>query len=103
MSIYCICMFYLNEQTDCPILIGIHKVYTLDAYRYTVQNMYFVWFMFYLRYASVGLKSNVTSLSHTDWFYHNLIHASHCQKNFPKVYKTYGGIVQSKICFIYFA
>ena len=40
LSIYCICMFYLNEQTDCPILIGIYKVYTYDAYRYTVQNMY---------------------------------------------------------------
>ena len=24
MEIYCICMFYLNEQTICPILIGIH-------------------------------------------------------------------------------
>ena len=23
MEIYCICMFYLNEQTDYPILIGI--------------------------------------------------------------------------------
>ena len=40
MEIYCICMFYLNDQTDCPILLGIHKVYTYDAYRYTVQNMY---------------------------------------------------------------
>ena len=42
MEIYCtcICMFYLNEQTDCPILTGIHKVYTYNAYRYTVQNMY---------------------------------------------------------------
>ena len=29
MEIYCICTFYLNEQTICPILTGIHKVYTL--------------------------------------------------------------------------
>ena len=48
----------------------------------------------------MGLKSNVTSASHKDWFYHNLIHASHCQKNFPNVYEV---TVQSKICFIYFA
>ena len=105
MEVYCICMFYLNEQTDHPILIGIHKVYTYNAYRYTVQNMYINirWFMFYLRYASVGLKSNVTSASHKDWFYHNLIHVSHCQKNFPNVFKTYGVTVQSKSCLIYFA
>ena len=51
----------------------------------------------------MGLKSNVTSASHKDWFYHNLIHASHCQKNFPNVYKTYGVTVQSKSCLIYFA
>ena len=24
MEIYCICMFYLNEQTICPVLTGIH-------------------------------------------------------------------------------
>ena len=29
MDIYCICMFHLNEQTICPILTGIHKVYIL--------------------------------------------------------------------------
>ena len=57
-------------------------------------------FLFYLRYTSMGLKSNVTSASHKDWFYHNLIHASHYQKNFPNVYEV---TVQSKICFIYFA
>ena len=34
MGIYCICMFYLNEQTICP------KVYTYNAYKYTVQNMF---------------------------------------------------------------
>ena len=38
MEIYCICMFYLNEQTTCLILTGIHKVY--DAYKYTAQNMF---------------------------------------------------------------
>ena len=45
----------------------------------------------------MGFKSNFTSASHKDCFYHYLIHASHCQKNFPKVYKTYGVTVQSNI------
>ena len=31
MEIYCICMFYLNEQTICPILTGTH-VYTLSVH-----------------------------------------------------------------------
>ena len=68
MEIYCICMFYLNEQAICPILTGIQKVYTLyNAYKYTVQNM-FINFdgLFYLRYASVDLKSHVTSAPHKD-------------------------------------
>ena len=55
--------------------------------------------MFYLRYASVALKSNVTSASHNFWFYYNLIHASHCQ-NFLNVYKTYGVTFQIKSCLI---
>ena len=29
MGIYCICMFYLNEQTICPILTGKHIKCTL--------------------------------------------------------------------------
>ena len=29
MEIYCICMFYLNEQTICPILTGKHIKCTL--------------------------------------------------------------------------
>ena len=41
MEIYCICMFYLNEQTICPILIGKHiKCTPYNAYKYTVQNMF---------------------------------------------------------------
>ena len=60
----------------------------------------FLWFMFYLRYASVDLKPTVTSAPHNDWFYLNLIHASNYQKNFPNVYKTYGVTVQSKSCLI---
>ena len=41
MEIYCICMFYLNEQTICPILTGIHiKCTRYNAYKYTVQNMF---------------------------------------------------------------
>ena len=33
MEIYGICMFYLNEQTICPILIGIHiKCTCFNAY-----------------------------------------------------------------------
>ena len=56
--------------------------------------------MFYLRYASVDLKPNVTSAPHNDWFYLNLIHASNCQKNFPNVYKPYEVTVQSKSCLI---
>ena len=31
MEIYCICMFYLNEQTICPILTGISEIDN-DAY-----------------------------------------------------------------------
>ena len=39
MEIYCICMFYLNEQTICPILTGLHiKCTRYNAYKYTVQN-----------------------------------------------------------------
>ena len=41
VEIYCICMFYLNEQTICPILIGIHiKCTCFNTYKYTVQNMF---------------------------------------------------------------
>ena len=54
--------------------------------------------MFYLRYASVDLKPNITSAPHNDWLY--LIHASNCQKNFPNIYQIYGVTVQSKSCFI---
>ena len=39
MEIYCICMFYLNEQTDCPILIGIHKVYKIYCAKYVYQYL----------------------------------------------------------------
>ena len=42
-------------------------------------------FKIYLRYVSVDLKSNVTSEPHNDWFYHSLIHARYCQKNFPNL------------------
>ena len=55
--------------------------------------------MFYLRYASIDLKPNVTSAPHNDWFYLYLIHASNCQ-NLPNVNKTYGVTVQSKSCLI---
>ena len=47
------------------------------------------------------LKANVTSAPHNYWFYLNLIHASHCQKNFPNVYKTYGVTIQSKSCLMF--
>ena len=56
--------------------------------------------MFYLSYVSVDLKPNVTSAPYNYWIYLNLIHASNCQKNFPKVYKTYRVTVQSKSCLI---
>ena len=46
----------------------------------------------------MDLKPNVTSAPHDYWFYLNLIHASHCQKNFPNVYKTNGVTIQSKSC-----
>ena len=47
--------------------------------------------MFYLRDATVALKPKVTL---------NLIHASHCQNNFPNVCKPYG--VQFKVIGAYF-
>ena len=56
--------------------------------------------MFYLRYASVDLKPNITSAPHNDWFYLNSIHASNCQKKIPNVYKTHGVNVQSKSCLV---
>ena len=49
----------------------------------------------------MDLKPNVTSAPHNYWFYLNLIHASHCQKNFPNVYKTYGVTIQSKSCLMF--
>ena len=85
-------MFYLNEQTDCPILTGIHKAETQCTLIMHIDILckicisIFDGSYFTSSYASVGLKSNVTSASHKDWFYHNLIHSSHCQKNFPNVY-----------------
>ena len=43
MEIHCICMFYLNEQTICPILIGIHiKRTCFNAYKYIVQKMFLI-------------------------------------------------------------
>ena len=102
MEIYYICMFYMNKKTICPILTGIHIkcIHISNAYIYTVQNMFlnFRWFMFDLRYASVDLKPYVTSAPHKYWFYLHLIHASHCQKNFPNVYKTRGVTFQSESC-----
>ena len=49
----------------------------------------------------MDLKPNVTSAPHNNWFYLNLIHASHCQKNFLNVYKTYGVTIQSKSCLMF--
>ena len=46
----------------------------------------------------MDLKLNVNSAPHDYWFYLYLIHASHCQKNFPNVYKTNGVTIQSKSC-----
>ena len=57
--------------------------------------------MFYLKYASVDFKPNVTLAPHNYWFYLNLIHARLCQKNFPTVYKAYGVTVQRKGCLMF--
>ena len=46
----------------------------------------------------MDLKPNVISAPHDYWFYLNLIHASHCQKNFPNVYKPNGVTIQSRSC-----
>ena len=52
--------------------------------------------MFYLRYASVDLKPYVISAPRNYCFYLHLIHASHCQKNFPNEDKTCGVTFQSE-------
>ena len=102
MEIYCICLFYLNEQTICPILIGKHiKCTPYNAYKYTVQNMFLNFDGLYLRCVSVDLQPNVTLATHNYWFYLNSIHAMLCPKNFPNVYKPYGVTVQSKSCLIF--
>ena len=49
----------------------------------------------------MDLKPNVTSAPHIYWIYLHLIDASHCQKNFPNVYKMYGVTVQSESCLIF--
>ena len=81
-------MFYLNEQTICPILTGIHIQNTLVMH---INILYKICFSIF-----DGLCSNVTSAP----FYLNLIHASNCQKNFPNVYKPYGVTVERKSCLI---
>ena len=95
MEIYCICMFYLNEQTICPILTGIHIKYCA---KYVSQFLtVYVLFVMCVR----GLKT-YCYISNTQLLVlPYLIHARLCQKNFPNVYKTYGVTVQSKSCLMF--
>ena len=99
MGIYGIWMFYLNDQTICPILAGIHiKVHIIMHINILCKMCLLI---FDCLSGSVSLKYNVTIAPHNDWFYRNLIHASRCQKNFPNIYKTHGVIVQSKSCLFF--